>query len=329
MPPISWFAAISCPRWIGVALTAAAILGLPACHRDAPDSEAGRTSASSQHADEATDASMEGERTSGGEHRDAADETTQRVTASQLAWTRAAIQRNPQVELLASDPETGVFTLLDRLTGEVLVVGPDELAATPLSQLSKTGDTTGSARSSDSPRAPDSRRDGAGAPSSGAAHGTANEAAAAGDDGASDAPYTIEREGGRIRITGPGVSIVSSGQDVADTGNSVQAADEPIICEGRRMLHLDNRDLHVEGVAITARGGCELYITNSRIVASRTGIVVHDATVHVSNSHVQGADAAFQADDRARMYVRSSTFQGVPRRTQMAQIQDQGGNRWR
>jgi len=305
---------------MGVALAAAAILGLPACHRDAPDSEATRASAPGQHADEATP--MEGERTSGDEYRDAADEAAQRVAASQFAWARAAIQRNPQVELLASDPEAGVFTLLDRLSGEVLVAGPDELAAAPLSQLSKTGDTAGSARSSDSRQASDSRRDAAGAPSSGATRGAAH-------DGASDAPYTIEREGGRIRVTGPGVSIVSSGQDAVDTGNTARAAGEPIICEGRRMLHLDNRDIHVEGDAITARGGCELYITNSRIVATRTGIVVHDATVHVSNSHVQGADAAFQADDGARMYVRSSTFQGVPRRTPMAQIQDQGGNRWR
>jgi len=324
MPPISWSATIFCPRRPGLALTAAAILGLSACHRDAPESEAVQTTASSRHADEATDASMGSKRASGDEHRDAADEDAvpRVVTASQLAWTRAAIQRNPQVELLASDPESGLFTLLDRITGEVLVVGPDELAAAPLSQLSRADDIAGSSRSSDS-------RDAAGAPSSEAPHRPAHEATATARNGADKVPYAIEREGGRVRVTGPGVSIVSSGQGAADAGSSAQAAAEPIICEGRRMLHLDNRDIHVEGDAITARGGCELYITNSRIVASRTGIVVHDATVHVSNSHVQGADAAFQADDRARMYVRSSTFQGVPRRTQMAQIQDQGGNRWR
>ena len=80
------------------------------------------------------------------------------------------------------------------------------------------------------------------------------------------------------------------------------------------MIHLDNRNIYVDGDAITVRGGCEMYITNSRIVASGTGIVVHDATVHVSNSHIEGASGSFDADDRAKLYVRSSTFQGVPRR---------------
>lgn len=319
MPPFFWSAAIF-RRWrAGLALTAAAILALSACHRGAPESGAVQTP-SSPHMDEATDASAESGRTSADEHHDAADEAVAaRATAAQLAWLRAAIQRNPQVELLASDAEAGVFTLLDRLTGEVRVVGPDELAAAPISQLSLPGDIAASSRS------PDVQQDATGAPSQ-TPRSQAHEAAATAHN---DAPYTIEREGGRIRITGPGVSIVSAGQDVADADRSAQVAGEPIICEGRRMLHLDNRDIHVEGNAITARGGCELYITNSRIVASQVGIVVHDATVHVSNSHVQGTEAAFQADDRARMYVRSSTFQGVSRRTQMAQIQDQGGNRWR
>ena len=95
------------------------------------------------------------------------------------------------------------------------------------------------------------------------------------------------------------------------------------------MLQLDNRNIYVDGDAITVRGGCEMYITNSHIVASGTGIVVQDATVHVSNSHIEGASGSFHADDRAKMYVRGSTFQGVPRRAELATVQDQGGNQWR
>ena len=72
-----------------------------------------------------------------------------------------------------------------------------------------------------------------------------------------------------------------------------------------------------------------MYITNSRIIASGTGIVVRDAVVHVSNSHIEGANGSFDADDRAKLYVRSSTFQGVPKRNELAMVQDQGGNRWR
>ena len=94
------------------------------------------------------------------------------------------------------------------------------------------------------------------------------------------------------------------------------------------MVHLDGRNIYVDGNAITARGGCELYITNSHIIASGTGIVVQDAVVHISNSRIEGADGSFDAADRARLFVRSSTFQGVPKRTQLAMVTDQGGNRW-
>jgi hypothetical protein len=147
----------------------------------------------------------------------------------------------------------------------------------------------------------------------------------------SNGAYTVDRSGGKIRVSGPGVSIESSGTSAA-TGNQPGAgrrAADPFICEGRRQLQLDNRDIYVDGDAITVRGGCEVFITNSHIVASGTGIVVQDAIVHISNSHIEGGNASFQADDRAKVYVRGSTFQGVSRRAELAMIQDQGGNRWR
>ena len=61
------------------------------------------------------------------------------------------------------------------------------------------------------------------------------------------------------------------------------------------MMHVDGRDIYVDGDAITVRGGCELYITNSRIVASSTGVVVREGTVHIANSYVEGATASFDA----------------------------------
>lgn len=143
--------------------------------------------------------------------------------------------------------------------------------------------------------------------------------------------YTIERTGGQIRVSGPGVSIVSAGTGRAesDVSPANARAVDPVICEGRRMLQLDSRDIYVEGDAIVARGGCELYITNSRIIASGTGLVVDDAIVHVANSHIEGAAGSFSATDRAKMFVRTSTFDGVPRRAEFASVLDQGGNVWR
>ena len=94
-------------------------------------------------------------------------------------------------------------------------------------------------------------------------------------------------------------------------------------------MHLDGRDIYVEGDAITVRDGCELYITNSRIVASATGVVVREGTVHIANSYVEGSSASIDAQRDARVYLRGSTFQGLPRRSERAVVQDQGGNQWR
>jgi hypothetical protein len=158
-----------------------------------------------------------------------------------------------------------------------------------------------------------------------------SQSAPEGDEDSANAPgYTIERSGGQVRVSGPGVSIVSSGGDAdAQTMAGQQNASEPIICEGERMVHMDNRQIYVEGDAITVRGGCEMYITNSRIIATGTGIVVQDGTVHVSNSHIEGVENSFDADSRAKVFVRASTFKGLPQRSELALVQDQGGNRWR
>jgi hypothetical protein len=95
------------------------------------------------------------------------------------------------------------------------------------------------------------------------------------------------------------------------------------------MVRFDGRDIHVEGDAIIVRDGCEMFITNSRITASGTGVIVRNGVVHVSNSHIEGAQGSFDADAQSKMYVRSSTFQGLSRRDELAMVQDQGGNRWR
>jgi hypothetical protein len=253
---------------------------------------------------------------------------------AQLAWARAALERNPQIEVVAADSQLGVFTVRDRRTGNVEAVRLQELAAAPISQLRAQSATPAApavapqAPTVPQPEEPTAASAGAepAEPAVPAEPGTARTEpglATAGTPG-----YTIERADGQVRVSGPGVSIVSSGPAAVSQSATAQTPAEPIICEGRRMVHLDNRNIYVEGDAITARGGCELYITNSHITASGTGIVVLDATVHVSNSHIEGANGAFDADDRARLFVRSSIFQGVPKRTQLAMVQDQGGNRW-
>jgi hypothetical protein len=283
-----------------VALGIAAALALAACNRD--------------------DASKS---------QPAATASTPAATApGELAWARAAVERNPDLEVIATDPQSGVVTVKNRKTGQIEAIKASELAAATPSQLKPMN--VHEAPPPEVDPAPEER-----------ATSPAQTAQATAPDRGEGAPaqtpvqgnggYTIDRSGGQIRVSGPGVSIVSSGANAA-AGNQASTgrrAVDPFICEGRRTLQLDNRDIYVDGDAITVRGGCEVFITNSHIVASGTGIIVQDATVHISNSTIEGASASFQADDRAKMFVRGSTFQGVPRRTELAMVQDQGGNRWR
>jgi hypothetical protein len=265
----------------------------------------------------------------------------------ELTWARAALERNPRYEVLASDAQTRVFTVRDRSTGQVQTLNLNDLAAAPVAQLRAPSPTVAAA-----PPAPEPVATAAAAPPAPAAAPApaanvsppSNLAPAAPAQVADNSPaaaaeraqvaesnYTIDRTGGQLRVSGPGVSIVSSGKGTASGVSNAAGtrASEPIICEGKRLLKLDDRKIYVDGDAIIARGGCELYITNSSIVATGTGLIVEDAIVHVANSHIEGLNGSFNATDRAKMFVRTSTFQGVPRRAEFASVLDQGGNEWK
>ncbi|MFO7303967.1 MAG: hypothetical protein C0P74_000495 [Gammaproteobacteria bacterium] len=249
-------------------------------------------------------------------------------------WAQAALARNPQLEVLATDRQAEIFTVRDKQTGEIRTVKMQELVAAPITQLAQLPVLTESARvpsTESDPQSIASDPSGIELPAGTEERPAAEETPTAADWARSAAPsYTIERTGDQIRVSGPGVSIVSTGgARQMDEGLSRGRLAEPIICEGRRMMHLDRREIFVEGNAVTVRGGCELHLTNSRIVATGTALVVQDGTVHVSNSTLAGQQHSFDVGDEAKLFARSSTFTGIPRRSQRAVVQDQGGNRWR
>jgi hypothetical protein len=248
--------------------------------------------------------------------------TAAAAPSAELTWARAAFQRNPDLEVVATDQQTGVVTLKHRSTGDIETVKASELVAVSPSQLQAM-----TAQRAQTPEPEQAASQDEPVQMSTPERGEGNPPV----PGATPSGYTVDRSNGQIRVSGPGVSIVSSGANAsaANQSGTGRKTVDPFICEGRRTLQLDNRDIYVEGDAITVRDGCELFLTNSHIVASGTGIVVEGGTVHISNSHVEGSSASFQADDRAKVFVRGSTFQGVPRRAQLATVQDQGGNRWR
>lgn len=255
---------------------------------------------------------------------------------TEMQWARIALERNPQIEVVATDAQAQVFTIRNKATGDVQAVKLSELAAAPTAYLNapRAAAKTDKARpDTDSAATATPAADSAKA----AEEDTAAESSAATAPTSTTSPavapqnYTIERADGKVKVSGPGVSIESSG---AGANAAAQAAleqkkSDPIICEGRRMIQLDNRILFVDGDAVTARGGCEIYITNSRIVATGTGVVVRDAVVHIYNSYVEGSGGSIEVDSDAKLYVRGSTFHGLSRRDSLASIQDQGGNQWR
>lgn len=149
-------------------------------------------------------------------------------------------------------------------------------------------------------------------------------------------PAEQTSEGGHVIAKGPGYSIVAtpgSGTQAASGATKVTDAPletlhEPIVCQGQRVLNIDNRDIRFEGNAITAEDGCELHITNSRISAGGIAIRARDASVHIENSEIDGRKASIDAAGGAQIYAEASTFRGAARRLGQAAIHDLGNNNW-
>ncbi|MGQ0429651.1 MAG: hypothetical protein ACT4UQ_06950 [Gammaproteobacteria bacterium] len=244
-------------------------------------------------------------------------EAPARDSNPEMDWAHAALDRNPNLEVLAVDQDAGVFTLRDRRTGEVQTATMAELAAAPIAGLAAASTVmpvTNAVPAEVQPAAD------APAPQAAADAGTGDAAPL----GGGELDYTVERDANGIRVTGPGVSIVSAAAPDAMTarGEPGQQTADPVICEGRRMMQLDNRRIFVDGDAITARAGCELHITNSRIVASGTGVVARGATVHISNSYIEGKAGAYHAAPGAKIFLRGTTLNGVRRRDASAEVHE-------
>ena len=159
---------------------------------------------------------------------------------------------------------------------------------------------------------------------------------------------------GQVLVAGPGYSIeAGSGSDAgsgaaagaaieagsgpmdaaalhapAASGPRVELRHEPIVCQGVRLLHIDNRNLQFDGDAVSAQDGCEVHITNSRIHAVGVGVTARAANVHIDNSQIEGEAASIELSDGAQIYTTSSKFQGMSRRLDTAAVHDLGGNVW-
>jgi hypothetical protein len=261
----------------------------------------------------------------------------------EMSWARAALERNGTLEVVAADQQSRTFTVRVKGSGELRMVRADQLVGSaPSSVGSGSEKAAGSAAPAVSGAA-------AAAPASQApaapAQATADAASAAQPlpaqpmtQQASLAPQTTSASeaGGRVLESGPGYTIKAVATAPAPAGTRetgvtsapVERRHEAIVCQGARLVHIDNRNLVFDGDAVSAEDGCEIYITNSRIKAAGVGVSARAANVHIDNSLIEGDQASIDASEGAQVYAASSRFKGLSRRLDTAAFHDLGGNVW-
>jgi hypothetical protein len=274
----------------------------------------------------------------------------------QMGWARAALERNGQIEIVAADPQTHTFTVRVKDTGELRTVPADQVVAGPLAAatpaaapvaaaqpMSAAAESNTAAAQSNTAAAPADEA-AAAASASEAAPPAAMSAASAGAGHVleSGPGYTIQAATGAqtaVMQSGPGYSIKAAPgtaaaserarlRDAGVTSAAVERRREPIICQGSRLLHIDNRNLEFDGDAVNAQDGCEIHITNSHISATGIGVLARGANVHIDNSLIEGDAGSIDASEGAQVYAADSHFRGLSRRLDSASFHDLGGNIW-
>ncbi len=249
----------------------------------------------------------------------------------EMSWARAALARNDRIEVVAADRQSGTFTVRVKDTGELRMVRADQLIAGPALPANAPAAAAGTAAP---PAAtPVTAEDGPLA--------SAGEAAVRQDakpQAAAPAGTRADTAGGRVLKEGPGYTIKAAStaapaaggrvRDSTVTSAAVERRHEPIVCQGSRLLHIDNRNLEFDGDAVSAQDGCEIHITNSHISATGVGVTARAANVHIDNSLIEGDTASIDASDGAQVYAGSSRFRGLRRRLDTAAFHDLGGNVW-
>jgi hypothetical protein len=275
----------------------------------------------------------------------------------QMSWARAALERNAQVEVVAADQQSRSFTVRVKDTNELRVVRADQLVAAPPA-------TAGSAAATPAAATPHAAA--AASPAMAASAQAEPEAAQYGEAARPSPPVDLhgtEAAGGKMLESGPGYSIKAAGaapvaakpaenqvlesgpgysikagaaaapavartRDATITSAALERRHEPIICQGNRLLHIDNRNLQFDGDAVSAQDGCEIHITNSHITATGVGVQARAANVHIDNSLIEGDGGSLDLSDGAQAYATSSRFRGLSRRLDSASFHDLGGNIW-
>jgi hypothetical protein len=252
----------------------------------------------------------------------------------EMGWARAALERNGTLEVVATDQRSRTFTVRDKSTGELRMVNVDQLIGSPPSSGASSAAPPASQATGSAPQpAPAQATADAAAPTQPPAPPA--PAAQPATQQASVAPQN-ETAPGRVLASGPGYTIkavaatapTGGTRDAGITNAPIERRHEPIVCQGSRLVHIDNRNLVFDGDAVSAEDGCEIHITNSRIKATGVGVSARAANVHIDNSLIEGDQASIDASEGAQVYAASSRFKGLSRRLDNAAFHDLGGNVW-
>jgi len=283
----------------------------------------------------------------------------------EMSWARAALDRNQQIEVVAADPQARTFTVRVKASGQLVVVPVDQVVAGPAG-MSASGPSenlsaaAAQATAAQQATAPTPAPEVAAAvpppinnPQSDNASAAAGEAAASAGERQNAPSGSAERaaaeaagphaasvaqaSAGSVLASGPGYTIKASGPKGGPPRSSsassaargaLERMHEPIICQGARLLHIDNRNLEFDGDAVNAEDGCEIHITNTRITAKGVGVLARAANVHIDNSDIEGESGAIDASEGAQVYASSSRFKGLNRHMEASAFHDLGGNTW-
>ncbi len=254
----------------------------------------------------------------------------------EVEWAKAALARNPAMEILSTDEVAGIFTVRDTTSGSTYKLHTNELIAAPPPPKTAAKPAEPAPAAAETPvEAPD-------AGEAAAAQTTETVAAArgAGQPLVEGPGYSITRGEAqdmtpRPALEGPGYSITreqAAPQENAPPAQAVASATEkrtdPIVCQGDRLMRIDGETIDAAGDAVIAENGCDLYISNARIRAGGVGIIARQARVHIVNSTIGGSHASYEASEGAQIYVARSTVAGVGRRFDTARLNDLGGNEY-
>jgi len=261
-----------------------------------------------------------------------------RESQDEMSWARAALERNTSLEIVAADQHSRTFTVRLKDTGELRMVRADEVVASPAAAALAEAHALKESHPPTAREATPGEQAVAQADTS-----MGGEPAGEATNKRPEPVLTSESSAGlqsaapgRVLESGPGYSI-TAGQPATpaaarmrDSASSapLERRHEPIVCQGPRLLHIDNRNLVFDGDAVSALDGCEIHITNSHISARGVGVVARAADVHIDNSQIEGEQASIDASDGAQVYAASSRFKGLSRRLDTAVVHDLGGNNW-